>query len=501
MLSAVGLSKSYSGVRVVDGASIEVGSGEIHAVVGENGAGKSTLLRMIGGLVRPDAGLVSVDGVALPGRGRTANLRAGIAIVTQELAAIPARSVIENVFLGHRSSLIGTARANFRSQYDELCQMAGVRLDPDIPAGQLSLGDLQMLEILRALALKPKVLLLDEPTTTMGFDQSERFAKLMLELAQRGLAILWVSHHLTEVRSQAEHVTVMRDGAVVGRGATRDFNDADLIRLMVGYAVEVVYPAPLAVPSGAKPALRVRNLRCRVGGPSVSIEVAAGEIVGCAGLVGGGRSSFAKAIFGATRASAGEIQVDEGPWFRPSSTRQAVAAGIAMVPEDRSSQGLALRRPISENLLLPSLRRVTRLGLVRSKEAAGLVRMWIAEAGIRPPEARAEVGSLSGGNQQKVLVKKWLVTRPRVIIFDEPTRGVSVDAKVQIHRVIIDTAARGVGVILISSELEEVLALSHRVLVFRKAAVVAEFARQQATREGIMAAAFGIGVRDENHGD
>jgi ABC-type sugar transport system ATPase subunit len=492
MLSASELTKSYAGVTVVNSASIEVPSGEIHALVGENGAGKSTLLRMIAGLVRPDSGTVTVDGQDIGGRGRAHSLRAGVAMVTQEMAAIPSRSVIENVYLGVRTRPVGTARANFGTTYEELCGETGIRLDPGARVSTLSQADRQLLEILRALAARPKVLLLDEPTTAMSFDQSAGFTRLMRDLSRQGMAILWVSHDLAEVRGCAKRVTVMRDGSVVGAGPAAEFTESDLIKLMVGYAVATAYPRPEPVPDGAPAALQVRELRCHPGSPGLSVTIAAGEIVGCAGLVGAGRSSFARAIYGASPPAAGQIKVTDGPWFTPRSTRQSAAAGIAMVPEDRRTQGLVLNRSVAENLVLPSLSRITRGGIVQRGRALSLARTWTREAGVRPPDPSVRVASLSGGNQQKVLVKMQLATEPDLIIFDEPTRGVSIDAKVEIHRVVIDMASRGMGVILISSELDEVLGLSHRVLVFHRGSIVRELDAEGATREAVMSAAFGL---------
>jgi len=492
MLSASGLIKSYAGVKVVNAASVEVASGEIHALVGENGAGKSTMLRMIAGLVRPDSGTITVADQEIGGRGPAHSLKAGVAMVTQEMAAIPSRSVIENVYLGVRARPVGTARANFRTRYEKLCEEAGIWLNPGARVFTLSQADRQQLEILRALAARPRVLLLDEPTTAMSFDQSARFAELIRGLVRQGMAVLWVSHDLTEVRTNAQRVTVMRDGSVVGCGPAAEFTESDLIQLMVGYEVAAAYPRPELVPAGAPSALEVRDLRCYPGSPSLSVNVAAGEIVGCAGLVGAGRSSFARAVYGARPPAGGQIKVADGSWFTPRSTRQAAAAGIAMVPEDRRAQGLILNRTVGENLLLPSLDRITRFGVVEQRRARSLAGTWAREANVRPPDPSRRVASLSGGNQQKVLVKMRLATEPKLIIFDEPTRGVSIDAKVELHRVVVEMAGRGMGVILISSELDEVLGLSHRVLVFRNGSIVRDLDAEHATRQAVMSAAFGL---------
>lgn len=498
MLAAKDLSKSYAGHPVVDRVSVSVRPGEVHAIVGENGAGKTTLLQMIAGLVPCDSGKVFVGEAEVAAKGRVAALRAGIAMVTQELAAIPARSVLENVYLGLKVPPLGSARAHFRASFEALSRSSGITLDPTVAAGTLSLAERQHLEILRALAIGPKVLLLDEPTTAMSFDQAERFSQLIRRLAGKGTAVVWVSHHLEELRSNADWVTVMRDGQVVGDGPAREFTEAGLVNLMVGYPVDVAYPPPGEIDEGGPPALEVQDLRVVKERPPISLQVRRGEIVGCSGLIGSGRSSLVRSIFGAVPPAVGNVRVGGGPWFRPTSVRRAMRAGIGMVPEDRKRQGLVLERSVAENLMLPSLRLFSRLGVVSGARARRICRQWVSDAGVRPPDPRRAVGSLSGGNQQKVLAKKWLQTEPMVMIFDEPTRGVSVDAKVQIHRVIVETARRGVGVLLVSSDLDEVIGLSHRTLVFRDGQVVAEFERERATRELVIGAAFGV-VPEEVH--
>jgi rhamnose transport system ATP-binding protein len=501
VLSVRSLSKSYAGHPVVDRVSVDVERGEIHAIVGENGAGKTTLLQMIAGLVRSDSGTVSVDGVFIPARGRITALRAGIAMVTQELATIPSRSVLENVYLGCKSPPLGSARAHFSADFEKLTHDAGIYLNPTVSAGALSLADRQLLEILRALAADPKVLLLDEPTTAMSFDQSDNFRRLVGELAQQGKVIIWVSHRLEELRSNAHRVTVMRDGAVVGTGPASEFTEMSMVHLMVGYPVDVAFPPPGEIDRTRPAALRVRDLCCYKESVPLTLEVRCGEIVGCSGLVGAGRSSLARAVFGAVPPASGSISIGGGPWFRPTTVRRAIAAGLGMVPEDRKRQGLVLRRSVAENLMLPSLQLFTRFGLLTKSKAKKICAKWVTESGVRPASPSIAVESLSGGNQQKVLAKKWLQTDPKVMIFDEPTRGVSMDAKVQIHRLIVETAERGVGVLLLSSELDEVLGLSHRTLVFRDGGIVAEFGRETASRELVMSAAFGVrpeAIRDDN---
>lgn len=488
--------KSYGGAEVLHGADLTARSGAIHAVVGENGAGKSTLLRIAAGLVRPDHGAVTVDGTHLrPGSPRAA-LRTGVAIVTQELASVPARSVLENVYLGSGGAAVGPAGRAYGEAFTRLCAETDIYLPANIPAGALSLGDQHLLEVLRALARKPRVLILDEPTASLDADRSEKLFALLRRLAARGLTIVFVSHFLDEVLSVANQVTVLRDGSVVSSGPADSETEGSLVSKMVGRELQILYPEPEPVDPNAPVVLRAERVSRKPVVHDVTLEVRAGEIVGLAGLVGAGRSEFARAVFGADQRDSGEVLVADRAIVH-GGIRRMMDRGIALVPEDRKTQGLVLQRSISDNLVLNALRAVSRLGFVRPRRLRSVTERWVRATDVRGASAALPVGSLSGGNQQKVLLAKWLHREPRVLIADEPTRGVDVAAKAQIHRIILDAARRGVGVILISSEVEEVMGLAHRIVVFRHGRVVAEFPRGKATSEAIVAAAFGT----ETNGD
>ncbi|MGH9103609.1 MAG: sugar ABC transporter ATP-binding protein, partial [Acidimicrobiales bacterium] len=459
-----GITKRYGMATVLEEVSLRVDTGEIHATVGENGAGKSTLLRIAAGLVRPDQGSVTVRGQSVrPGDPRAA-LRAGVAIVTQEVTTVPARTVLENIYLGSGRARIGSLRRGARADYEELCRATGIHLPADALAGELSVGDQQMLEVLRSLARSPTVLILDEPTASLDAGRSDRLIALLKGLATGGMAVVFVSHHLSEVFDLARRITVLRDGAVVSAGEARDETEPSLIQKMVGRPLGARFPPKQLPPEDAPVAFEARRVSRGTMVRNIDLCVHRGEIVGLAGLVGAGRSEFARCVFGADRADSGEISVGGGRAFAPRSVGEAVAAGIAMIPEDRKLQGLVLHRSIADNLVLASLPSVSNLGFMASRRVREVADRWVGVADIRAPGIGFRVGALSGGNQQKVLLSKWLSKAPAVLIADEPTRGVDVGAKAGIHGAIVKAAADGVAVILISSELEEVVGLSHRVV-------------------------------------
>jgi rhamnose transport system ATP-binding protein len=489
-----GVVKRYGPVDVLKAVDLRVAPGEIYATVGENGAGKSTLLRIAAGLVHPDRGRVWVHGQPLPGGNPRRAQRAGLAMATQELTAVPARTVVENVYLGTGRAPVGTLRrGEARRDFRALCEETGFALDPDARVGDLSLAERQVLEILRALSRRPRVLLLDEPTTALDAERAERLAGLLRRLTAKGAAVVITSHFLAEILTLADRVSVLRDGAVVSTGTAHEETEESLIRKMVGRSLSTLYPAKPPVPPGAPVVFESREVTRAPAVNGVSICVRRGEIVGLAGLVGAGRSEFARCVFGADRMHRGAVRIAGSDWLTPSSPADVMAHGLAMIPEDRKGQGLVLQRSLADNLALASLGSVTRGGVVSRGRVRGLAARWTDLADIRAASPLAPVAALSGGNQQKVLVSKWLSRDPAVLIADEPTRGVDVAAKVAIHRLLLEIAARGAGVILISSELEEVVGLSHRVVVFRRGRAVAEFGEGAMTSEAILAAAFGSG--------
>jgi rhamnose transport system ATP-binding protein len=477
-------------VQALADVSIAIGRGSIHGLVGENGAGKSTLAKIIGGTHQPDTGEVLVDGEPVRFTSPRGALAVGIASIAQEIALVPARTVLENVFLGIESKRLGVVQqGRLLRRYAQLDRRTGFELDPHARVRDLRTADQQKVEILRAIARNARLILMDEPTASLTVDESDRLLEIIRRLAAGGTGVVLVSHNLKEVLAVAETVTVMRDGKVVRTGPATEETPHRLVTAMIGRELELTFP-PKKPPSAAAPTvLEVRNLRRSRAIDDVSFSVKEGEIVGLAGLVGSGRSEVARAIFGADRIDAGEILV-EGRRMHPHGPRGAASRGVVMVPESRKEQGLFMMRPIRENLMVSILSEVATLGVVRSRVEKRRARDLAKQADVRGASIEAPLRSLSGGNQQKVLFAKWLARRPKVLIADEPTRGVDVGAKSQIAELITTLAAGGMGVLLISSEIEEVLGLAHRVLVMRSGRIVAEYSGEAATQDAVMRAAF-----------
>jgi len=484
-----GVGKSYSGVSVLRDIDLEIAPGEVRSLVGENGAGKSTLLKILGGAIRADEGTLSFDGdhVTL-GNPRDA-IAHGISLISQEGALVPALSVVDNVFLARWSHRAGLCQRRVdRRRFDQLIEFTGFAIDPGERVDRLPIGSQQQVEILRSLARGARVLALDEPTAVLTEHEKRNLLALIRRLADEGTTILLVSHFLDEVLSVADRVTVLRDGALVMTDEARQQTPSSLVRHMVGRELDVLYPEPAPVPEDAPVRLSARGLR-RGLVQDVDLDVRAGEIVGIAGLVGSGRSETLRLIFGADVAAAGVVTVD-GAQLAHLTPRRSMAAGIALVPESRKEQGLAMARSVRENVALASLGE-RRIGpLVRRSAELTAINQVSTAVDIRGVRKNAAVETLSGGNQQKALFAKWLVRSPRVLLIDEPTRGVDVAAKSQIHHLITDLAADGMAVVCVSSEIEELLALSHRVIGLRHGRTVGDFPRGT-DREVIIAAAFG----------
>jgi rhamnose transport system ATP-binding protein len=486
-----GVSKRFGGVQAVDGVSVAIEAAAVHGLVGENGAGKSTLAKIIGGVHEPDEGELLVDGEAVRLRAPRDALAAGIATIAQEIALVPARSVLENVFLGLETRRFGGVvdRRRLRRRYAELEERTGFGLDPDARVGDLRTADQQKAEILRAIARDARLILMDEPTASLTADESRRLLGIVEALTASGTAIVLVSHHLEEVLESARTITVMRDGRVVRTGPVAEETPQTLVNAMVGRALELTFPPRRPPPDTAPVVLEARGLSRARAVDDVSLMVRAGEIVGLAGLVGSGRSEVARLIFGADALDAGEIEL-EGRAVRVRGPGHAARLGIALVPESRKEEGLLMIRSIRENVTLATLPRYATAGVVRRDQERRRAEDLARRLDVRAPSTKARVGSLSGGNQQKVLFAKWLAAEPKLLIADEPTRGIDVAAKQQIHALIADLAEAGMAVLLISSEIEEVLGLAHRVLVMRRGRVVDEFAGEAANQETVMRAAF-----------
>ena len=491
LVEARGVSKRFGGVQAVNGVSVAIEAGAVHGLVGENGAGKSTLAKMIGGVHEPDDGELLVDGTAVRLRSPRDALANGIATIAQEIALVPARSVLENVFLGLESRRLGGVvdRAALRRRYRELDERAGFGLDPDARVGALRTADQQKVEILRAVARDARLILMDEPTASLTADESRRLLAVMRALTASGTAVVLVSHHLDEVLEASKTITVMRDGRVVHSGAAERETPETLVTAMVGRALELTFPPRRPAPPSAPVVLAAHGLTRAGAVQDVSLTVREGEIVGLAGLVGSGRSEVARLLFGADKLDAGEIEL-EGRAVRVRGPGHAARLGIALVPESRKEQGLLMIRSIRENATLATLPRYATAGVVRGDRERARAQELSRRLDVRAPGVDVRVGSLSGGNQQKVLFAKWLAAEPKLLIADEPTRGIDVAAKQQIHALIAELAEGGMGVLLISSEIEEVLGLAHRVLVMRRGRIVDELAGETATQETVMRAAF-----------
>jgi ABC-type sugar transport system ATPase subunit len=485
-----GISKRFGGVRALVDVDLTVARQSIHALVGENGAGKSTLGKILAGVYRPDDGELLVDGRSVAYRSPRDALLDGITIIAQEPTLVPHRSVLENVFLGVESETAGVVdRRRTARRFATLVEQTGIDLPPRRPARSLRVADQQKVEILRAIVRNAKLIVMDEPTSALTTDESERLFELVRRLQQRGTTIVYVSHFLAEVLELADTVTVLRDGAVVRTGAAAEATPSKLVTAMLGRSVDLTFPPKERPPANAPVVLSVRGLSRPPAVQDVSFEIRAGEILGLAGLIGSGRSEVARAIFGADRPQAGTVEV-EGKELRARQPHQAIRKGVVMLPEDRKTQGLLMLRSVLDNVTLPHLDRVSSAGVVSVRAERRRGGELIQGLAIRTRSGTSRVSTLSGGNQQKVLFARWLFETPKVFIADEPTRGVDVGAKLAIYDLIHSLAKRGIAVLLISSEHEEVLGLAHRVLVMRAGRLVAAFDEESMSEDAVLHAAF-----------
>ncbi|HEX3615311.1 MAG TPA: sugar ABC transporter ATP-binding protein [Solirubrobacteraceae bacterium] len=489
LLAARHVSKSYGGVAALTDVSLELFAGEAHALIGENGAGKSTLVKMLGGVLLPDSGLLEIsgEGVVLAS---TADARdRGIAVIYQEPTLFPDLTVAENVFIG-RQPLRSGRRIDFRAMdraVNEIFARLGVRLDPDRIARGLSIAEQQLVEIAKALSLDAKVVIMDEPTASLSPVEVERLFRVVQTLRSHGTAVLFISHRLEEAFALCQRVTVLRDGTFVMSQELEGLTAEDLIRAMVG---RDVLAREHTSGTHGRTVLQVEHLTREGVFVDVSFEVRAGEVVALAGLVGAGRTEVARAVFGIDRYDAGTVTVAGTALTRGSPTA-AMAAGIGLVPEDRRQQGLVMDMSIADNISLASLPRLRRRGLLFSSVERAFAADWATRLQVKYGRMSNAVSSLSGGNQQKVVLAKWLSRRPSVLIVDEPTRGIDIGTKVEVHRLLAELAADGVAVLVISSELPEVLTLADRILVMREGRLAATLNREDATEERIIAAGTG----------
>lgn len=481
-----GISKAYGATPVLVDVTLRGSRGRVHALVGENGAGKSTLLKVLTGGVRPDRGSLTVgtDSIDFERFDPNSARKLGIAIVHQEFALLPHLTVAENVYLGRE---LGTARhldrKAMRDGAAELLRRVGSSIEPDVRVGGLSIAEAQLVEIAKALSTRARVLALDEPSAVLSGDELNCLFGVVERLRDDGVAILYVSHRMDEVFQLCDDFTVLKDGRVAGSGTIESTNRADLVRMMVGRDVSQTFPTPRTPVGPARLELRDFAVEGLPGG--INLTVRSGEIVGVAGLGGSGRTRLAKGVFAAFPAR-GQLALD-GQWRGPfASPAEAISAGVAYVPEDRKLSGLAITKSVSSNISLLSLARLSSWGVLGRKRERTQTEKLVGQFGIRTPsDGAAAAGSLSGGNQQKVVFAKWLDMNPRVVILDEPTRGIDVASKEEIYRVIRDLASQGVAFLVISSELIEVLGLSDRIVVMSGGRIVGELDRG-ATEEDVM---------------
>jgi rhamnose transport system ATP-binding protein len=491
LLRLHGLVKAYSGVRALKGVSFELRPGEVHALVGENGAGKSTLIRIITGAVQPDEGTIEIAGRAVARMDPHAAHLAGIAAVYQQPALFPHLSVAENIAIQHergRGRRVIDWRAR-EAQARALLQRVGSSLDPRRTIETLTMPEQQLVEIARALGSDARVVIMDEPTASLGEREVESLFRAVALLKAGGAGVIYISHRLEEIAALADRITVLRDGESVGTFEAGAVSRQELVRLMVGRPMADVYPSRTYAPG--PPRLELDGIAHRESGVhGVSLTVGRGEIVGVAGLVGSGRTELAEIVFGLRPADRGRMRID-GREVRIASPAEAIAHGIGYVPEDRRRHGVVLDLSVAANASLANLRSVARRGLIdRALEAAAAAR-FVDRLRIKTPSVDAEVGTLSGGNQQKVALARWLATNPAILILDEPTQGVDVGAKAEIHRVMAELAASGLAILMISSELPEVLGMSDRVIVMRAGTIAGVFDRADATQQRILALALG----------
>jgi len=491
LLAVSGVTKSFSGVQALRGVSFDLEPGEVHALVGENGAGKSTLIKVITGAHPPDGGTLELDGRRLSHNSPLLSRSLGIAAIYQQPALFPDLTVAENMALGFES---GSAWRIIdwrgrRSRARELLDRIGARIDPDAPVSALTMPEQQMVEIAKSLGGRAKVLVMDEPTAALPAHEVDNLFRVVRELKGQGVGIIYISHRLDELYALADRVTVLRDGQTVATRPMKDVDRPELIRLMVGREISAIFPKR-DVKQG-EVLLETRNLGCRGSGVrGVSLSIRAGEILGLAGLVGAGRTELARILFGLTPATEGEILL-AGRAVAIRTPSDAVDLGVAYVPEDRRRHGVILEMPVAENATLAVLRRISRGGFIDFGREREIAASYVEKLSVKTPSIDTPAGNLSGGNQQKVALSRWLATEPRVIILDEPTQGIDVGAKSEIHRLMVDLAEKGLAILMISSELPEILGMSDRVGVLRGGALAGILGRGEATQERVMALALG----------
>jgi ribose transport system ATP-binding protein len=491
ILEMRGITKQFPGVKALQDVTFNCLPGEVHALVGENGAGKSTLMKVLSGAYRPDQGALLVRGREVSFRHPREAQENGISIIYQEFNLLPYRSVAHNIFLGRepRRGMIVDERSMVQ-QTDALLKELGVDISPTALVANLRVAQQQEVEIAKALSLNADILIMDEPTAALSLQEVDSLLELVLRLKKRGVTIVYITHRLEEIFRVADRITVLKDGAIVATCDTAEVTRNDLVHLMVGREFDTYFPEKARPEDIGAPILEVQKLSSGRSLRDVSFQIRRGEIVGFAGLEGSGRTYLARTLFGEEPIDSGTISLNGQP-LRLRGPQDAIAAGIGFITEDRKTEGLVLPLSVRWNMALPSLNKRQRLGLIQRMDESRMVRAYTQSLDVRGAGEDQEVQYLSGGNQQKVVLAKWLASEARVLIFDEPTRGIDVGAKAGIHQLMRQLAADGVAIMMISSELPEVIGMSDRVIVMRRGTIAAEFAGDKVTENMIMQAATG----------
>lgn len=491
-LRMCGIGKEFPGVRALEGVDFECRRGSVHALVGENGAGKSTLIKILCGVYQPTTGEIFLDGKKVRMTHPDKAARLGISVIHQELNLIPAFTVAQNIFLGHEPArgLDAIDRRTVRERTQQLLARVGVEVDPDTRVRDLSLAQKQMVEIAKALSHESKIIVMDEPTAALNGHEVQKLMELIKNLAATGHGVIFISHRLEEVFQVCDTVTVLRDGQIVGTRRTAELNMDAVVTMMTGKAI-LGTRVEGQNPVRPEKLLEVQGLTGRKAFRDINLTLHAGEIVGLIGLEGQGQREFLRSLFGIVKTTAGRVLIDGKP-VQLKSAGDAIRAGLAFVPEERKVEGLCLVLDLLENMALPTLRDRQTLGFIQFEKERELVRSLIEKLRVHPPSASHKANNLSGGNQQKVVVAKWLGARPKVFLFAEPTRGVDVGAKEEIYQLMRQVTDDGAGVLMVSTDMGELLRVCDRILVMFEGRIVKEFAGVEATRESLMAAQWGL---------
>ncbi|WP_210439452.1 sugar ABC transporter ATP-binding protein [Nocardioides xinjiangensis] len=482
------VSKSFGPVVALRAGSLAVDAGSIHALIGENGAGKSTLVKVVAGVHRRDSGVFRLGGEAVDFGSTAESKQAGVAVIYQEPTLFPDLSVTENIFMG-RQILARGRRVDRQAMYAEaerLFERLGVRIDPRRPAEGLSIADQQIIEIAKAISLDARLLVMDEPTAALSGVEVDRLFAVARSLRDEGRALVFISHRFDEVFALCDTVTVMRDGSYVDTRRIDATTPSELVSLMVGRDVDELFPKVAA--EIGEPVLQVRGLSRAGVFHDIDLEVRAGEIVGLAGLVGAGRSEVARAVFGVDAYDSGSVAMG-GKTVRPRDPRSAIRAGMAFIPEDRRKQGLVIDSSVTRNVAGVIRRSIAKAGLLTGAMENRAAGPWARRLEVKTSALDMNAATMSGGNQQKVVIAKWLATDPKLLIIDEPTRGIDVGTKAEVHRLLSELAGQGLAILMISSELPEVLGMADRVVVLCEGRITAELDRAEATPEAVMHAA------------